>query len=93
VGVELEWSGEGVDEKGTDKATGEVVVEVDPSYFRPTEVDLLIGDATKAKEKLGWEPKRSVEQLCHEMVTSDYERFSRDKYLMEGGHQVVQSHE
>jgi GDPmannose 4,6-dehydratase len=93
VGVELEWSGEGVDEKGTDKATGEVFVEVDPSYFRPTEVDLLIGDATKAKEKLGWEPKRSVEQLCHEMVTSDYERFSRDKYLMEGGHQVVQSHE
>jgi GDPmannose 4,6-dehydratase len=93
AGVSLTWEGEGVNEKGIDQATGEVVVEVDPSYFRPTEVDLLIGDATKAKEQLGWEPKRSVEQLCSEMVQSDVERFSRDKYLMEGGHRVVQSHE
>ncbi len=93
AGVTLQWEGEGVDEKGIDQATGEVVVEVDPSYFRPTEVDLLIGDATKAKEQLGWEPKRSVEQLCQEMVRSDLDRFSRDKYLMEGGHEVVQSHE
>jgi GDPmannose 4,6-dehydratase len=93
AGVSLTWEGDGVNEKGIDQATGEVVVEVDPSYFRPTEVDLLIGDATKAKEQLGWEPKRSVEQLCSEMVQSDVERFSRDKYLMEGGHRVVQSHE
>lgn len=93
VGVTLEWSGSGVDEKGIDKATGEVVVEVDPGYFRPTEVDLLIGDASKAKQKLGWEPKRTVQQLCHEMVKADFDRFSRDKYLMEGGHEVIQSHE
>lgn len=91
--VELEWQGEGVEEKGIDKATGEAVVEIDPKYFRPTEVDLLIGDATKAKELLGWEPKYSVQQLCSEMVRADYDRFSRDKYLMEGGHDVVQSHE
>jgi len=93
LGITIAWSGEGVDEKGTDTATGEVVVEVDPAYFRPTEVDLLIGDASKAKNMLGWEPKRSVQQLCSEMVKNDYDRFSRDKYLMEGGHDVVQSHE
>lgn len=93
VGVDLLWEGDGVDEKGIDKATGEVVVEVDPSYFRPTEVDLLVGDATKAKKQLGWKPKRSVEQLCQEMVQSDLDRFTRDKYLMDGGHKVVQSHE
>jgi GDPmannose 4,6-dehydratase len=93
VGVSIEWTGEGVNEKGTDKATGEVIVEVDPKYFRPTEVDLLIGDATKAKEILGWEPKRTVEELCSDMVRADLERFTRDKHLMEAGHNVIQSHE
>jgi GDPmannose 4,6-dehydratase len=93
VGVSLEWKGQGVEEKGIDKATGETVVEVDPAYFRPTEVDLLIGDASKAKSKLGWEPKRTVAELCKEMVRSDYDKFSRDKYLMDGGHEVIQSHE
>lgn len=91
--IELEWQGTGVDEKGIDKATGEAVVEVDTKYFRPTEVDLLIGDASKAKELLGWEPQHTVEELCREMVQADYNRFSRDKYLMDGGHNVVQSHE
>jgi GDPmannose 4,6-dehydratase len=93
VGVELKWEGEGVNEKGIDQSNGEVVVEVDPAYFRPTEVDLLIGDASKAKKELGWEPKRSVEQLCSEMVKSDLDRFTRDKYLMEGGHDVIHTHE
>ena len=93
IGVELRWEGTGVDEKGFDSATNEVVVEVDPSYFRPTEVELLVGDASKAKKNLGWEPKRTVQQLCSEMVKSDVDRFTRDRYLMEGGHEVIQSHE
>jgi GDPmannose 4,6-dehydratase len=93
IGVELTWSGEGVNEKGTDKATGEVVVEVDPAYFRPTEVDLLIGDPSKAKKVLGWEATRSVEELCHDMVKADLERFIRDKHLMDAGHDIIQSHE
>src|SRR5574344_2681865 len=57
VGIELEWQGTGVDEKGIDKATGKILVEVDPRYFRPTEVELLLGDSKKAREKLGWTPK------------------------------------
>lgn len=93
AGVTLEWQGTGVDEKGIDKASGEVVIEVDPAYFRPTEVDLLVGDATKAKNELGWVPKRTVQELCAEMVKADYDRFSRDKYLMEGGHDVTLTHE
>ena len=71
IGVEIEWKGEGVDEKGYDKATGTLRVEVNPHYFRPTEVDLLIGDSTKAKEKLGWEPKTTLEELVHKMVQYD----------------------
>ena len=93
VGVELTWKGEGVAEKGYDDATGEAVVEVDPGYFRPTEVELLIGDASKAKRELGWVPKRTVQELCSEMVRADLQRFTRDKYLMDGGHEVIQSHE
>jgi len=93
IGVELEWKGKGADEKGFDKATGEAVVEVDPAYFRLTEVDLLVGDATKAKNELGWEPKRSVQQLCSEMVQADLDRFTRDKYLMDGGHDVTLTQE
>lgn len=93
VGVDLEWKGEGVDEKGYNKATGACVVEVDPAYFRPTEVDLLIGDPTKAKEVLGWEATSTVEELCRDMVKADLERFTRDKYLMDAGHEVLQSHE
>ncbi len=71
VDIALDWQGSGVDEKGIDAATGKVVVEIDPRYFRPTEVDLLLGDATKAFEKLGWKHDRSVRDLISEMVTSD----------------------
>ena len=93
IGVELEWSGTGVDEKGMNKATGEIIVEVDPEYFRPTEVDLLIGDASKAKKKLGWEATRTVEELCSDMVKADLNRFQKDKDLIDAGHTVHQSHE
>lgn len=71
IGVEIEWRGKDVDEKGYDKATGILRVEVNPSYFRPTEVDLLIGDAGKAKEKLGWEAKTTLEELVRKMVQYD----------------------
>ena len=71
IGVEIEWRGKGVDEKGYDKASGTLRVEVNPHYFRPTEVDLLIGNPAKAKEKLGWEPKTTLEELVHKMVQYD----------------------
>lgn len=93
VGITLKWEGKGVDEKGTDIATGNVVVEIDPRYFRPTEVELLIGDASKAKKDLGWEPKHTLEQLVKEMVESDVKLFERDKYLLDGGHDVMNFHE
>jgi GDPmannose 4,6-dehydratase len=70
VGIELTWQGEGVDEQGIDQ-NGRVLVRVDPKFFRPTEVDMLLGDASKARERLGWEPKMSFEQLVHEMVDAD----------------------
>lgn len=72
AGIELEWQGEGVDEKGIDKATGKVLVEVDPKYFRPTEVEQLLGNPEKARTKLGWNPtKTSFEELVKLMVKSD----------------------
>lgn len=71
VGIRLEWRGKGVDEKGYCKATGRCLVEIDPRYFRPTEVDLLIGDPTKAREKLGWAHQTSVRDLAREMVQAD----------------------
>lgn len=71
VGRGIEWRGTGVEETGIDCKSGKTVVRIDPTYFRPTEVDLLIGDASKAREKLGWQPKTSFAQLVKEMVTSD----------------------
>ena len=71
VGIRIGWKGEGVDEKGYDSATGECLIEVDPRYFRPTEVDLLLGDPTKAQQKLGWSHKTSVKNLAGEMVEAD----------------------
>jgi GDPmannose 4,6-dehydratase len=71
VGVEIEWRGEGVDEKGVDHSTGRLLVEVDPRYFRPTEVDRLLGDPKKAWEKLGWRHETSFDELVAEMVRED----------------------
>ncbi len=93
VNIELDWVGEGVDEKGINKATGDVIVEVDPRYFRPTEVDLLIGDPTKAKETFGWSHKHDLQSLVSDMMNSDLELFRRDKYLMEGGHRILDYNE
>jgi len=90
VGVTLEFKGEGVDETATVLSSsnpdyafkiGQVVVKIDPAYFRPTEVELLIGDNTKAKTKLGWEPKYTLDMLVKEMMESDLEIFKKEKHL------------
>ena len=71
AGMKLEWRGSGIEEKGYDSATGRCLVEVDPRYFRPTEVDLLIGDPTKARTKLGWTHTKTARELAREMVLED----------------------
>jgi GDPmannose 4,6-dehydratase len=73
AGLPIEWRGSDVEEQGVDARTGRVLIEIDPRYFRPTEVDLLLGDATKATEKLGWTPRTTFEELVDLMVTSDLE--------------------
>jgi GDPmannose 4,6-dehydratase len=102
VGIELIFEGEGVNEKGRvvacnnseyQVATGTVVCRVDPAYFRPTEVELLIGDPTKCKEKLNWEPKHDLPSLVKDMMAADVDLFKRDAYLLKGGHKVSWQHE
>src|SRR3954454_24145759 len=78
VGRRIAWRGEGVEETGIDRKSGKAIVRVDPVYFRPTEVELLIGDASKAYQKLGWKPKRSFAQLVAEMMASDLADAKRD---------------
>mgnify|MGYP001492694602 FL=1 len=73
--ITLEWQGEGINEKGFDSSTGDTIIQVDPRYFRPTEVDHLCGDASKAKNKLGWKPKIAFKQLVTDMVSSDLEYY------------------
>ena len=98
IGISLEFKGEGLDETAVIAACsnpeyqleiGKEILSIDPKYFRPTEVDLLIGDPTKAKEKLGWVPKIQLEELVDDMMSSDLNLFKRDKYLNEGGHQTL----
>ena len=80
AGIELKWKGEGLDEKGIDIATGRILVEVDPKFFRPAEVEQLLGDPTKAKEKLGWNPRKtSFQELINIMVDSDLELIKNKK--------------
>ncbi len=88
AGISLEWSGSGVDEVGKNSQTGKLLVSVDPTYFRPTEVDLLVGDATKAKEKLGWSPTCDLKQLISEMISSDLEEARKEQHLQSGGFQA-----
>jgi GDPmannose 4,6-dehydratase len=76
----ITWQGSGADEVGIDKKSGKVVVEVDPNYFRPTEVDQLLGDPSKAKSKLGWEPKITFDELVAEMVQSDLKMIEREMW-------------
>jgi len=85
VGITLGWSGRGVDEVGRDTKPGNTVVSVDTTYFRPTEVDLLIGDATKAGKKLNWKPTLDLQQMIEEMIASDLEEARKDQHLQSGG--------
>ncbi|WP_184398085.1 GDP-mannose 4,6-dehydratase [Rhizobium sp. BK650] len=78
VGMPIDWRGEGVEEKGYDQISGRCVIEIDPAYFRPTEVDLLLGDPTKAHTKLGWKHETSLDQLVSEMVREDLKVMARN---------------
>ena len=93
IGIELEWKGKGVDEKGINKADGSIVIEVDKRYFRPAEVELLVGNPAKAMKNMGWKHKYSLNDLVKEMVQADIELFEKDQYLKEGGHQTFDYHE
>ena len=98
AGIEIEFKGKGIDEKAYVKncnnseyqlEKGKLVLEVDPKYYRPTEVDLLIGDATKAREKLGWKPEYDLKALVTDMVKSDIKLMKRNKYLKDGGYYIM----
>ncbi|OJJ18239.1 GDP-mannose 4,6-dehydratase [marine bacterium AO1-C] len=103
VGIELEFHGEGVEETATvvnctnpaykQLAKGTTVVAIDPRYFRPTEVDLLIGNPEKAQQQLGWKPAYDLPALVKDMVQADVELFKRDQYLKQGGHDIMNYHE
>jgi len=86
VGIGLLWEGKGVNEKGIRQKDGKVLVEIDPRYFRPAEVDLLIGDPSKAKQKLGWEPKIQLPELVRMMMEQDVKLARREVHLKEGGY-------
>ncbi len=90
--IRITWTGNGVDEIGTD-ANGKVIVKVDPRYFRPTEVETLLGDPTKAKEKLGWVPQTSFQELVTEMVQEDFKSAKRDELVKEHGYAAYDYHE
>lgn len=104
LGLTIGFSGDGISEIGTitgisnneykqNVRIGQEVIKIDPRYHRPTEVDLLIGDPTKAQTKLGWKPKHDLSSLINDMISSDLELFKRDQYLKEGGHKVFNYHE
>ncbi len=93
VGIKIRWEGEGVDEKGIDVETGKVIVSVDPEYFRPTEVETLLGNPAKAKAKLGWEPKIPFDTLVSEMVAEDMAIAKKDKLCLDEGYSVYDYNE
>lgn len=102
LGIALNFEGEGVNEVGKVASCtnpeyqlqeGKEIIKVDPKYYRPTEVELLIGDPSKAKEKLGWKLKYDLKGLVNDMVLADLELFKRDKFLLKGGHKVFNYHE
>jgi GDPmannose 4,6-dehydratase len=102
LGIELEFTGEGEEEQGIVKKChnpefqlpeGKAVIKVDRNYFRPTEVDLLIGNPAKANQKLGWVPKHDLKSLVKDMIWADVKLFRRDEYLLKGGHNVMNYHE
>jgi GDPmannose 4,6-dehydratase len=93
LGMHLEWQGAGVEERAVDTKSGRTVIRVDPRYFRPTEVETLLGDASKAREKLGWVPEIDFQSLVSEMVAEDLELAQRDALMVRQGFKVYQSRE
>jgi GDPmannose 4,6-dehydratase len=93
LGIFIQWKGQGVDEKGYDPATGRCLVEVDPRYFRPAEVETLLGDPGKAREKLGWVPRTSYEALVEEMIRADLKAAERDALCRREGYATPNFHE
>jgi GDPmannose 4,6-dehydratase len=102
LGIQIDFRGSGTSEEGyvsrnlnseVKVKAGDVIMKIDPKYFRPTEVELLIGDPTKAKRELKWELKYDLDGLVDDMVQSDFNLFKRDHYLKEGGHKIFQYHE
>ena len=89
IGINIKWEGSGLEEKGIDQDSGEVIVQVDPAYFRPTEVESLLGDPTKAKEKLGWEPKLTFEEMVKSMVKQDLDGAKAYQIVKDHGFDVV----
>ncbi|MDO9272741.1 MAG: GDP-mannose 4,6-dehydratase [Rugosibacter sp.] len=92
LGMQITWHGEGLEETGTDQ-NGKVIIKVDPRYFRPTEVDTLLGDPTKAREKLGWTPKTGFDELVAEMVREDLKSAERDELIKKHGFKAMDYHE
>lgn len=92
LGIELEWSGNGINEKAIDKSTEKTVVAVNPEFFRPAEVELLLGDSTKARTKLGWKPQYDLKALAHEMVAEDLKLAKKEKLLKENGFEEFTTH-
>ena len=93
LGIEIIWQGKGISEKGIDKKTNKAIIEVHPDYFRPTEVNSLLGNPKKAKEKLGWEAKISFENLIKEMIQCDSEEAKRELHLKNGGFRINEKYE
>lgn len=93
VGIVLEWKWTGIEEKWYDKKSGKCLVEIDPKYFRPAEVDFLLGDNSKAKKELWWTPKYTVREMCKEMVKSDIEKFKKQEILKEHGYEILHQYE
>jgi GDPmannose 4,6-dehydratase len=88
LGISIRWEGEGAEEKGLEEKTGQVVIAVDPGYYRPTEVNELLGDAGKAREKLGWVPGTSFEEMIAEMIEADMEEAQKDYLCLKEGFQT-----
>jgi GDPmannose 4,6-dehydratase len=93
LGMQIEWRGFGIQEVGIDRKSGRAVVKIDPRYFRPAEVEALLGDASKAREKLGWTAQTSLEELVREMVEVDLEAARRDALVAREGFRVLKHHE
>ena len=86
--INIRWEGAGIDEKGINQETGQIVVAVDPSYFRPTEVPDLLGDAAKARQKLGWKPRTTFQELVADMVEADLNEARKDYLCLQEGFQT-----